>query len=77
VDHHPPPVAGSGRRGGQSVGCTTKEFEVQVDRDKLDAYSITIPQLISAINNANINVDARTINVGQQSINIRGRWAHR
>jgi cobalt-zinc-cadmium resistance protein CzcA len=41
-------------------GGTTKEFEVQVDRDKLDAYSITIPQLISAIDNANINVGGRT-----------------
>src|SRR5208282_3062963 len=39
---------------------------------KLDAYSITIPQLISAINNANINVGGRTINMGQQSVNIRG-----
>jgi heavy metal efflux system protein len=53
-------------------GGTTKEFEVEVDRNKLDAYSITIPQLISAINNANINVGGRTINVGQQSVNIRG-----
>jgi cobalt-zinc-cadmium resistance protein CzcA len=53
-------------------GGTTKEFEVEVDRDKLDAYSITIPQLIAAINNANINVGGRTIDVGQQSINIRG-----
>jgi heavy metal efflux system protein len=53
-------------------GGTTKEFEVQVDRDKLDAYSVTIPQLISAINNANINVGGRTIDVGQQSVNIRG-----
>ena len=53
-------------------GGTTKEFEVEVDRNKLDAYSVTIPQLISAINNANINVGGRTINVGQQSVNIRG-----
>ena len=53
-------------------GGTTKEFEVNIDRDKLDAYSITIPQLISAINNANVNVGGRTINVGQQSVNIRG-----
>jgi heavy metal efflux system protein len=53
-------------------GGTTKEFEVEVDRNKLDAYNITIPQLISAINNANINVGGRSINVGQQSIDIRG-----
>ena len=53
-------------------GGTTKEFEIEIDRNKLDAYSVTIPQLISAINNANINVGGRTINIGQQSVNIRG-----
>jgi heavy metal efflux system protein len=53
-------------------GGTTKEFEVEVDRDKLDAYGITVPQLIAAINNANINVGGRSIDVGQQSVNIRG-----
>ncbi len=53
-------------------GGTTKEFEVQADLNKLEAYSITIPQLVSAIGNANINVGGRTINIGQQSVNIRG-----
>ena len=53
-------------------GGTTKEFEVEVDLNKLDAYSITLPQVITAIGNANINVGGRTINFGQQSVNIRG-----
>src|SRR6202045_1661719 len=53
-------------------GGTTKEYEVEVDLNKLDAYSITLPQVITAIGNANINVGGRTINVGQQSVNIRG-----
>jgi heavy metal efflux system protein len=53
-------------------GGTTKEFEVEVDLHKLDAYNVTLPQVISAIGNANINVGGRTINVGQQSVNIRG-----
>jgi cobalt-zinc-cadmium resistance protein CzcA len=53
-------------------GGTTKEFEVQVDRDKLAAYNISIPQVVSAVGNANINVGGRTINIGQQSVNIRG-----
>src|ERR1700680_532600 len=53
-------------------GGTTKEYEVEVDLNKLDAYSITLPQVISAIGNANVNVGGRTINVGQQSVNIRG-----
>lgn len=53
-------------------GGTTKEFEVEVDLHKLDAYNITLPQIIAAIGNANVNVGGRTINFGQQSVNIRG-----
>jgi cobalt-zinc-cadmium resistance protein CzcA len=53
-------------------GGTTKEYEVEVDLHKLDAYSITVPQLVAAIGNSNINVGGRTINFGQQSVNIRG-----
>ena len=53
-------------------GGTTKEYDVEVDLHKLDAYQVTLPQVISAIGTANINVGARTINVGQQSVNIRG-----
>lgn len=53
-------------------GGTTKEFEVEADLNKLDAYNVTLSQLISAIGNANVNVGGRTINVGQQSVNIRG-----
>ena len=53
-------------------GGTTKEYEVEVDLPKLDAYSITLPQITTAIGNANTNVGGRTINIGQQSVNIRG-----
>jgi cobalt-zinc-cadmium resistance protein CzcA len=53
-------------------GGTTKEFDVEVDLPKLDAYNVTLPQVITAIGNANINVGGRTINIGQQSVNIRG-----
>ena len=53
-------------------GGTTKEYDVEVDLHKLDAYSVTLPQVITALGNANVNVGGRTINVGQQSVNIRG-----
>jgi cobalt-zinc-cadmium resistance protein CzcA len=53
-------------------GGTTKEYEIEVDLHKLDAYNVTLPQVISAISGANINVGGRTINIGQQSVNIRG-----
>ena len=53
-------------------GGTTKQFDVDVDLNKLDAYNVTLPQVIAAIGNANVNVGGRTINFGQQSVNIRG-----
>jgi len=53
-------------------GGTTKQYDVDVDLNKLDAYGVTLPQVISAIGNANVNVGGRTINMGQQSVNIRG-----
>jgi cobalt-zinc-cadmium resistance protein CzcA len=53
-------------------GGTTKEYEVEVDLHKLDAYSVTLQQVTAAIGNANTNVGGRTINIGQQSVNIRG-----
>jgi cobalt-zinc-cadmium resistance protein CzcA len=53
-------------------GGTTKQFDVEVDLNKLDAYSITLPQVLTAVGNANTNVGGRTINIGQQSVNIRG-----
>jgi heavy metal efflux system protein len=53
-------------------GGTTKQYNVDVDLNKLDAYNVTVPQVIAALGNANINVGGREITVGQQSVNIRG-----
>ena len=53
-------------------GGTTKEYQVAADPRKLEGYHITVPQLIQALGNANINVGGRTISLGQQSVNIRG-----
>lgn len=55
-----------------SWGGTTKQFNVEADTQKLEAYNITVPQLLSALANANINVGGREIAIGQQSVNIRG-----
>jgi heavy metal efflux system protein len=55
-----------------SWGGPTKEFDVDVDPHKLEAYNLTVPQIITALGNANINVGGREIVIGQQSINIRG-----
>ncbi|MFT4276839.1 MAG: CusA/CzcA family heavy metal efflux RND transporter [Rhodopseudomonas sp.] len=53
-------------------GGTTKQFNVDADLQKLEAYNITVPQMVSALGNANLNVGAREITIGQQSVNIRG-----
>ncbi|RUL70282.1 efflux RND transporter permease subunit [Dyella choica] len=59
---------------GQVVtwGGTTKEYHVDVDMPKLQGYKLTLPQLTAALGNANQNVGGRTINLGQQSVNVRG-----
>ena len=53
-------------------GGTTKEFQVEVDLNKLDAFNVTLPQVLTAVGNANLNVGGRTLSFGQQSVNIRG-----
>jgi heavy metal efflux system protein len=55
-----------------SWGGPTKEFEVNFDPRKLREYGLAIPQIIAALGNSNVNVGAREIAVGQQSVNIRG-----
>ncbi|SHG00773.1 efflux RND transporter permease subunit [Bradyrhizobium erythrophlei] len=55
-----------------SWGGTTKQFSVDADTQKLEAYNITVSQLITALANSNINVGGREITLGQQSVNIRG-----
>jgi cobalt-zinc-cadmium resistance protein CzcA len=53
-------------------GGTTKEYQVQADLQKLEGYNVTVPQLITSISNSNTNVGGRTVNIGQQSVNVRG-----
>jgi cobalt-zinc-cadmium resistance protein CzcA len=55
-----------------SWGGPTKEFHVEVDPHRLESYDITVPQVLTALANANVNVGGREIRIGQQSINIRG-----
>jgi heavy metal efflux system protein len=55
-----------------SFGGPTKEFEVEADAGKLQAFGVTLPQLVTTLGNANVNVGGREIAIGQQSANIRG-----
>ena len=53
-------------------GGMTKEYEVEADLNKLEAYGVTLQQLVTAISNANVNIGGRNIDIGKQSVNIRG-----
>lgn len=53
-------------------GGLTKEYHVDVDLQKLLAFRISLPQLMQAISQSNLNVGARTIDAGQQAVNVRG-----
>ncbi len=55
-----------------SWGGPTKEFEVEVNPRKMEADNVTLPQILTALGNANTNVGGREIRLGQQSIDIRG-----
>jgi cobalt-zinc-cadmium resistance protein CzcA len=53
-------------------GGKTKTYELQVDFNKLVAYGLTLPQVLLALNNSNINVGGNTVNIGSQSAVVRG-----
>jgi cobalt-zinc-cadmium resistance protein CzcA len=53
-------------------GGKTKTYELQVDFNKLIAYGLTLPQVLQAVGNANINVGGNTVNIGAQSAVVRG-----
>jgi len=53
-------------------GGKTKTYEVTVDQRRLVDYSLSIAQILQALSNANINVGGQTLNIGPQSVVVRG-----
>ena len=43
------------------LGGKTKEYQVEIDLDRMRSYGLTLPQIISAISTSNANVGGRTI----------------
>ncbi len=54
------------------LGGKTKEFQAEIDLDRMRAFNLTLPQIIAAIGASNSNVGGRTISLGEQSVNVRG-----
>ena len=53
-------------------GGKTKAYEVQVDQHRLMSYGLSLPQVLQAINNSNVNVGGQTVNIGPQAAIVRG-----
>ncbi len=53
-------------------GGKTKTYEIAIDQHKLTGYGLSVPQVLTALGNANINVGGQTIDFGAQSAVVRG-----
>jgi heavy metal efflux system protein len=53
-------------------GGRTRTYDVSVDQHRLEHYGVTLPQVLQALGNSNINVGGQTIDVGAQSAVVRG-----
>ncbi|MDE1163106.1 MAG: CusA/CzcA family heavy metal efflux RND transporter [Acidobacteriaceae bacterium] len=54
-----------------TFGGTTKQYQVEPDPNKLLAYGVTLPQLVTALQNSNANAGGNYMTMGEQSINVR------
>ena len=53
-------------------GGKTKTYDVSIDRNKLIAYGLTLPQVLTVLGNSNLNVGGQTVNFGPQAAIVRG-----
>jgi len=55
-----------------TFGGTTRQYQAEVDPNKLLQLGVTLPQVINAISASNANVGGNYLTQGSQSVNIRG-----
>ena len=53
-------------------GGKTKTYDIAIDQGRLMGYGLSLPQVLTALGNANINVGGQTVNFGEQSAVVRG-----
>ncbi len=53
-------------------GGKSKDYEISVDLSRLIHYGLTMPQVLQALNNSNLNVGGQTVNFGPQAAVVRG-----
>jgi cobalt-zinc-cadmium resistance protein CzcA len=55
-----------------SFGGETKQFQIGVDPYRLKGHGVTLPQVVAAVQNANVNSGGQRLEMGEQSYDIRG-----
>jgi cobalt-zinc-cadmium resistance protein CzcA len=53
-------------------GGKTKTYDVTVDLSKLKSYGLTLPQILTVLNNSDVNVGGQTVDIGPQAAIVRG-----
>ena len=53
-------------------GGKTKTYDATIDLAKLQSYGLTLAQVLTALNNNNVNVGGNTLNLGPQAAVVRG-----
>ncbi len=55
-----------------TFGGTTRQYQAEVDPNKLLTYGVTMTQVVNAIQNSNANAGGNYLTLGSQSVNVRG-----
>jgi heavy metal efflux system protein len=53
-------------------GGKTKTYEISIDQHRLLQFSLSLAQVLQALNNSNVNVGGQTVNIGPQAAVVRG-----
>ncbi len=55
-----------------TFGGTTRQYQAEIDPNKLLTYGVTMTQVINAVQNSNSNAGGNYLTMGSQSVNVRG-----
>ena len=55
-----------------TFGGTTKQYQVELDQQKLLQYNVSVPQVLAAVAASNANTGGNYLTMGSQSVNLRG-----
>jgi len=55
-----------------TFGGTTKQYQAEIDPQKLLQYNVALPQVLAAVNASNQNAGGNYLEVGAQNVNVRG-----